>query len=70
MALASAATIIKPDDLVRTRDGRITARCIEILPHHYRRVQNVITGARFVAHVEDLVMIQAAVPKPWPKDRR
>jgi hypothetical protein len=70
MALAAMPTIIKPDDLVRTRDGRITARCIEILPHHYRRLQNVLTGARFMAHVDDLVVIQAAVPRPWPKERR
>lgn len=67
MALGAAAPIIKPDDLVRTRDGRITARVTEILPGHRRLIQNVTTGAKLIVHVGELHLIQAAVPKPWPK---
>lgn len=66
MALAASAPIIKPEDLVRTRDGRITARVTEILPGHRRRLENVITKALFIKHVDELVLIESAVPKRWP----
>lgn len=64
-ALATAAIIIKPDDLVRTRDGK-TARCLEILPGHRRRLENTLTGTKFIAHVEELHLVQAAPPRRWP----
>jgi hypothetical protein len=55
MALASAATIIKPDDLVRVRSTGRTAKVLELLTGralcssahwHRRRLEDVVTKAR------------------------
>jgi hypothetical protein len=66
MALSSAATIIKPDDLVRVRSTGRTAKVLELLTGHRRRLQDVVTKATFVAHVDDLHLVEAAVPRRWP----
>jgi hypothetical protein len=66
MALASAATIIKPEDLVRVRSTGRTAKVLEILCGHRRRVEDVITKARFIAHLDDLYLVESSVPRRWP----
>jgi hypothetical protein len=66
MALAASAPIIKPDDLVRVRSTGRTAKVLELLTGHRRRLQDVITRATFVAHVDDLHLVEAAVPRRWP----
>jgi hypothetical protein len=55
---------IKPDDLVRTRDGR-TALCVEIMPAGFRRLEDAGTGRLFLAHVDDIYLVRSAKPKPW-----
>jgi hypothetical protein len=55
---------IKPDDLVRTPNGR-TCLVLEILPGHLRRVEDCITGARAVWPVAQLYLVRAATPKRW-----
>jgi hypothetical protein len=67
MALrASSTVIIKPEDVVRTRSTGRTAVVLEILCGHRRRLRDVITKATFIAHVDDLHLVQSAVPRRWP----
>jgi hypothetical protein len=67
MALSASTTvIIKPEDLVRTRSTGRTALVLEILCGHRRLVRDVITKSTFVAHVDDLHLVQSAIPKRWP----
>lgn len=57
---------IKPDDLIRTPSGR-TASCIEIRPRGFRLLKDIVSGALFIMHVDELYLVRAAMPKPWPE---
>lgn len=59
---------IKPDDLVRTEGGG-TAVCIEIRPRGFRLLRDVVTGFLFSKHVDDLYLVRASTPRPWPAHR-
>lgn len=59
-------TTIKPDDLVRTPDGR-TAVCVDLNADGTRTLKDVITGHLFRMHRELLYLVRAATPRPWPK---
>jgi hypothetical protein len=67
---ASLATkpLIKPGDLVRTQAGG-TVKCIELRPRGFRLVEDVLTRVQSIVHSEELYLVRAATPKPWP-DRR
>lgn len=56
---------IKPDDLVRTRDGR-TATVVEIRPGGFRWLVDVASNRPFEAHVDDLYLVRSALPRAWP----
>jgi hypothetical protein len=66
MALASAGTIIKPEDVVRVRSTGRTAKVLELLTGHRRRLEDVITRAKFIAHLDDLYLVESSVPRRWP----
>jgi len=57
-------TTIKPDDLVRTPEGR-TAICLEIRPNGARLLEDVHTKTRFVMHRDQLYLVRPAAIKPW-----
>jgi hypothetical protein len=65
-ALAAPAAIIKPYDTVRVRSTLRAAIVLEILCGHRRRLKDVATGAIFIAHVDDLHLVQVSVPRRWP----
>ena len=56
---------IKPDDLVRTPSGR-TARCLELRPRGFRLLEDIVTKARTILHVQDLFLVSSAPIKRWP----
>jgi hypothetical protein len=68
-AAAAATTIIKPGDLVRTVDAARTARVLAILPCGLRHLLDVHSGRSFKKHVNELYLLEAAVPQPWPSRR-
>jgi hypothetical protein len=55
---------IKPDDLVRTREGR-TALVVEIRQAGFRLIEDSATGARSIRHVSELFLVRASKPKRW-----
>jgi hypothetical protein len=57
--------IIKPNDLLRTRSGD-TAICIELRTRGFRLIENVATGDRSIAHVDDLYLVRSAPVRRWP----
>jgi hypothetical protein len=55
---------IKPDDIVRLRNGR-TAIVRDIRQAGFRLVEDMATGVTSSVHVDELYLVRAAKPKRW-----
>lgn len=58
--------VYKPDDLVRTPSGR-TCFVTAINPDGSREVKDCSSGAVYDIMPLHLILVRAAIPKPWPK---
>ena len=63
-AVGQFPATIKPDDLVRTPQGR-TALCLELRPAGFRLVEDIATGQRSIIHSHDLYLVRAAPVRRW-----
>jgi hypothetical protein len=63
-AVGAKLPLIKPDDLVRTPQGR-TALCLELRPAGFRLLEDVATGQRSILHASDLYLVRSAPVKRW-----
>lgn len=68
IAVGNKPPTIKPDDLVRTPDGR-TAVCFALTPDGARLLRDVFSGDIFKMQRESLYLVRASTPKPWPSRR-
>lgn len=67
-AVGETPPTIKPDDMVRLPNGN-TGTVLTIEAGGIRTVHDLDTGTIVRVHRDDLYLVRAAKPKPWP-DRR